>query len=168
MLISPPPLEPFLGKNMGQICPFTFGKKNKENHCAHFVGHAMGYESFAVTCKNQASVDKRAPDKGVVIRVDEIFNISPNTGPWNERPARLSSCLIFATVSRNIASSGGRLVMKQDQNKHIGIFVNGAVWHYGNTQDKVVRDHEMLFVNKFEHEYRRAGKVQFFYGQFLK
>lgn len=169
MLPAPPPLAPYLGKTMGQICPFSIGKINTQNHCAHFVGHVMEYEAFAETCKNYTAADKQIPGKGAVIRVDDIFNSSPEKGSWNQRPLRLTSCLIFATISSNINRSGQQLTMLKSPRKHIGIFANGVVWHYSNTQDKVVNDQELMFVKKFQHAYLTAGRtVEFFYGRFLK
>jgi hypothetical protein len=40
------PLESWIGAAIAEICPFEYGKKgglgDGENHCAHFVGHAVG------------------------------------------------------------------------------------------------------------------------------
>jgi hypothetical protein len=40
------PLESWVGAPIGEICPFEYGAKGGagagENHCAHFVGHALG------------------------------------------------------------------------------------------------------------------------------
>ena len=129
----------------------------------------MEYENFTYTCKNRTVADKQVAGKGSVIRVDDIFNISPETGLWAKRPLALSSCLIFVTVSGNIDQSGPRLKMRNSAKKHIGFFRDGFVWHYGNSQDKVVKDDQALFVRKFGHAYLTAGQtVEFFYGRFLK
>lgn len=168
MLTSPPSLQAYLGKNMAQLCPFSIGKDNTRNHCAHFVSHVMKYEDFAITCQNQASIDKQASGKGVAICVDDIFNIAPERGPWDKRPPGLISCLIFVTVSNNMSTIGHLLKMKDGPSKHIGFFIDGVVWHYSNGQDKVVKEHEILFIKKFRTEYLRHGQPEFFYGRFLK
>jgi len=169
MLAQSPSLTGYLGKKIDQICPFSLGKKSSENHCAHFVSHVMEYDGFAVTCKNQTAADKQMADKGAAIRVDDIFNVVPEVGPWTERPPGLTSCLIFATISGNMSRSGHRPKMKDGKKKHIGIFFDGAVWHYSNTRDGVVKDQEKLFITKFKHAYITAGQtVEFFYGRFLK
>lgn len=169
MLTKPPSLTEYLGKKIDQICPFSLGKKSSENHCAHFVSHAMEYDGFATTCKNQTTADKQMVGKAAAIRVDDIFNVAPEVGPWSGRPLGLTSCLIFVTISGNMSSSGHRPKMKDGKKKHIGIFLDGVVWHYSNTRDGVVKDQEKQFVTKFKHAYITAGqKVEFFYGRFLK
>lgn len=166
MLTSPPTLTEYLGKKIDQICPFSLGKDSSQNHCAHFVSHVMEYDDFAVTCKNQTNADKLLSGKGAAIRVDEIFNVVPESGPWTARPLSLRSCLIFATNSGNIKQNGE---MNNGKKKHIGIFLDGVVWHYSNTRDGVAKDQEKLFITKFKHAYITAGQtVEFFYGRFLK
>ena len=95
MLTSPPSLTEYLGKKIDQICPFSLGKDNSANHCAHFVSHVMEYDGFAVTCKNKTSADKQMVGKGAAIRVDNIFNVAPEVRPWADRPLGLRSSLIF-------------------------------------------------------------------------
>lgn len=167
MLATPPPLNGFLGKTMSQICPFSIGKNKAQNHCAHFVSHVMQYD-VAETCKNFTLADKQAPGVGATLRVDRIFNASTSVGAWNSRPPTFRTGLIFVTISGNVRRSGPRYMLGDNPKKHIGIFVNGVVWHYGNSQDKVFADPEILFINKFTHAYRTAGQsVEFFYGAFL-
>lgn len=169
MLTSPPSLTDYLGKKIDKICPFSPGKDHSRNHCAHFVSHIMGYEFADTTCKNLTIADKQMAGKGVAIRVDDIFNVAPDVGPWTERPPGLTSCLIIATISSNVSRSGHRLKMGNKESKHIGIFIDGIVWHYSNIQDKVVKDQEIIFIKKFQHAYITAGQtVEFFYGRFLK
>lgn len=169
MLTSPPALTDYLGKKIDQICPFSLGKKSSENHCAHFVSHVMEYDGFAVTCKNQTSADKQMAGKGAAIRVDNIFNVAPEVRPWADRPLGLRSCLIFVTISGNVRKCGHVLSMDEHPLKHVGIFLDGVVWHYSNSRAGVAKDQEKLFINKFKHAYITAGQtVEFFYGRFLK
>ena len=129
----------------------------------------MEYDGFAVTCKNQTSADKLLDGKGAAIRVDNIFNVAAEVGPWTDRPLGLSSCLIFATISGNMRKCGHVLSMDDHQKKHVGIFLDGIVWHYSNTRDGVAKDQEKVFITKFKHNYITAGQtVVFYYGRFLK
>ena len=168
MLTSPPALTDYLGKKIDQICPFSIGKNSSENHCAHFVSHVMEYE-FAETCKNYTLADKQAAGKGAAIRVNNIFNVAPGVGPWTDRPLGLTSCLIFVTISGNMTKGAKQPEMKNGTKKHIGIFIDGVVWHYNNSRAGVAKDQEKIFITKFEHNYITAGNtVEFFYGRFLK
>lgn len=129
------------------------------------------YDDFEATCKNQTPADKLLPGKSVAIRVDDIFNIVPEYGRWTDKTLYLTSCLIFATNSGNMNPGGHRLKMKNAPSKHIGIFIDGVVWHYSNTRDGVVKESVTIFINKFKHTpfYIKAGQtVDFFYGRFLK
>ncbi len=161
------PLKPLLGKNIGDICSFSIGKDNSKNHCAHFVGHVMGYE-FAETCKNFTFKDRQASGKGATIRVEKIFNSCTERGPWTDRPAHLASCLIFVTISSNVTHVGNEVAMRTAPQKHVGIFSGGLVWNYSNTQKKVVAESELIFIDKFTRVYAIPGQtVEFYYGSFL-
>ena len=46
---------------------------------------------------------------------------------------------------------GHVLSMNNHKSKHIGIFLDGVVWHYSNTRDGVAKDQEKLFITKFKH-----------------
>jgi hypothetical protein len=168
MSIEIAPLEPFLGKNISEICLFSIGKDDSKNHCAHFVSHVMGYE-FAETCKNFTFEDKQGSGKGATLRVEKIFNSCVERGPWAERPAHLRSCLVFVTVSSNIVPLGNQVEMRNNPQKHVGILANGRVWNYSNSQKKVVADPESIFLDRFKRVYHTSGQVvQFFYGSFLR
>lgn len=146
----------------------SLGKKLTENHCAHFVSHVMEYDGFAETCKNYTLADKQAAGRGAAIRVNDIFNITPDFGRWADKPLYLTSCLIFATNSGNMEWGDCRRIMKNGKKKHIGIFIDGGVWHYSK-KNQVEKDPEILFIDKFTRAYMTAGQtVDFFYGRFLK
>lgn len=166
MLAKPPALTGYLGKKISEICSRSIVTDPKANHCAHFVSHVMEYDSFPNTCKNQSTADKLLPGKGAAIRVNEIFDVA-DTGPWSSRPLALTSCLIFVTHSGNLKKSGG---MKDSPYKHIGIVVDGVVWHCGFNH-VVAKNSIKPFITMFSlaHGYVQAGQtVEFFYGRFLK
>jgi hypothetical protein len=71
-----PNMEPFLGKNINQICGNGLHDP-KLNHCAHFVSHAVGL-AFPFNCR-QLVGGKREPAN---IRVHEVFAMCPLVGIW--------------------------------------------------------------------------------------
>lgn len=167
MIKTSVPLADAVGKHISHFCSFSLGKENDKNHCAHLVSHLLGYE-FAATCKNRTWDEKQEPQKGASIRVNEIFEKSGDTGQWADRPPHLCACLIFVTRASNMSTAGHRLKMGSDEVKHVGIFINGMVWHYSNGSDAVVADTEQSFMAKFNSAYRRSGDpVEYFYGAFL-
>src|SRR5262245_18176795 len=92
-MITLPQLNGYLGKPISQICPNGFANDN-DNHCAHFVAHAMGYK-FGVTCLTMVHAQPGAV--GATIKVQQIFPQCPAVGTWASRPKTLLSCLAFIT-----------------------------------------------------------------------
>jgi len=157
-----------LGKGIGQLCPFTLGKNNSQNHCAHYVSHMMGYEFSGPTCKNFTWADKQGPAKGATIRVDDIFKKCTKIDLLSAKPAAVIECLIFVTLASNIRKVGNNYVMGNQPKKHIGILNQGKVWNYSNTHNKVVSDLQANFVTKFTNAYKTTGTtVEFYYGALI-
>jgi hypothetical protein len=167
MFSNPPNLVNYNGKNISEICPFSIGKDNGTNHCAHFVSHMMDYD-FLNTCKNYTLLDKTVSGSGANIRVNELFNRCTTKREWDAKPDELKSCLMFVTVASNVTQLGTGLFMKDGPAKHVGIFMNDTVWNYSNSHDKVVADDLALFKRKFSGSYRKFGLVSFYYGEFIK
>jgi hypothetical protein len=168
MFTTPPNLVNFNGKHISAICPFSIGKDDSQNHCAHFVSHAMGYD-FSTTCKNFTFDDKQADGAAANIRVNELFNRCSAKGEWDTKSDDLKSCLIFVTRSGNMEKLETGLVMKRSRKKHVGIFVSGTVWNYSNAHEKVVADDLLTFKKKFSASYRTPGDVvSFYYAEFMK
>ncbi|MFN3416383.1 MAG: hypothetical protein ACK4ZD_08730 [Caldimonas sp.] len=164
MLHTTVPLADAVGKHISHFCAFDLGKNDGANHCAHLVSHLMGYE-FDATCKNASLAEKQRPEKGACIRVDEIFNRLRETGPWDERPAHLQTCLIFVCRRSNMRHLDHRPRMESSAAKHIGIHLADTVWHYSNRSDQVVSDRVADFRTKFRRQYQLAGDpVEFYYG----
>lgn len=146
-------LEKFDGLDIKDICTTGFNSPGL-NHCAHFVSHALNL-GFGMLCGNMSWETK---GQGVCIRVDEIFNRCKVVGAWDDRPLCLAPCLAFVTPSMNV--SGSR--MGNSPKKHIGIFVDGKIWHYSNGADKVIADSPERFLIKFKGLY--GAKTQLYYG----
>lgn len=156
------------GKNISELCPFSIAEDSRQNHCAHYVSHMMGYELPGATCKNFTWDDRQRPESGATLRVDDVFKSSPETGQWADKPITLKECLIFVTLASNMSNIGGKLQMGNHPRKHIGILTNGEVWHYSNTNNRVVSHSLEHFKSTFRSVYATSGTtVEFYYGKFL-
>jgi hypothetical protein len=130
-MITAQQLDGYLGKSIGAICQNGY-TSNAENHCAHFVAHVLGYK-FGVTCKMMGNGKGPAAN----LRVQEIFPKCPSVGVWSLRPTPLMVCLAFITKASNVNLNAKTMV--NVPRKHIGIYVNGFIYHYSNKTDQVVR-----------------------------
>lgn len=128
----------------------------------------MSYEFHGPTCKNFAWADKQKSAKGATIRVDDIFKKCTTTGVLSSKPAALTECLIFVTLASNVKKVGAIYAMGNNPKKHIGILSHGKIWHYSNTNNKVVSDLQTSFISKFSNAYKTDGTtVEFYYGNFI-
>lgn len=129
-------LDEYVGLSIEKICPLKFGTNGDDhNHCAHFVGHVLKLNSSVasgLTCAGMVWAGKKNPTAGALIRVDDIFNGCVNI----DEPNPLG-CLAYYTLPGNIKADGTMGSMRQ---KHVGICIEGYVYNYGNTNDKVRKD----------------------------
>jgi hypothetical protein len=130
-MITQQQLDGYLGKAIGEICPNAYAS-TADNHCAHFVAHALGYK-FGVTCQMMGN----GKGVGATLRVQELFPKCPSVGVWSLRPAALTTCLVFITRAANVNLAGK--VMANVPRKHVGILFGGFIWHYSNSQQQVVK-----------------------------
>ena len=130
-MITQTQLTGYLGKSIGEICQNGYTSR-ADNHCAHFVAHVLGYH-FGVTCQMMG----QGHGPAATLRVQELFPKCRSVGLWSLRPASLKTCLVFITRAGNVNLSAR--VMANVPRKHVGIFADGFVWHYSNSQQKVVR-----------------------------
>ena len=72
-------LDGFKDMNIKDICSCEF-RNDADNHCAHFVSHAMGF-AFGYTCKSMTGKGKM----GASIRVHEVFAMCGAVGAWVDR-----------------------------------------------------------------------------------
>lgn len=142
-----------VGKDIKDICPNKFHNP-AENHCAHFAAH-MCDMVFSYNCRDYRGGSK----PGANIRVHEVFAQCPKVGKWADADADKTQ-LIFVTLENNVDLANRRMV--NIPQKHIGIFHQGKVYHYGNTADKVVTDTPASFYAKFQQIY--SGHQGLFYG----
>jgi hypothetical protein len=152
-MITRAQLNAFVGKNISEICSLGYANPN-DNHCAHFVCHALNYQ-FGFTCRNMIG----GSGTGASIRVQEVFARSGRVGTWASRPANLTSCLIFITRPSNV-----NLANKTMQNvprKHVGIFLSDSIWHYSNSRHHVVNQTSQQFSGHYP-----TPDNAMFYGEF--
>ena len=130
-MITQQQLNAFLGKTISQICANGYVNAS-DNHCAHFVSHALGYQ-FGATCRMMGSGKGPAAN----LRVQELFARCLSVGAWDARQVSLSSCLVFITRASNVNLAGK--VMSNVPRKHVGVYFTGMIWHYSNSQQRVVK-----------------------------
>lgn len=140
------------GKNISSICTNGFTGAS-ENHCAHFVSHVLSL-TFGYTCQSQTGKDGNAAN----LRVHEVFARCPAVGKWSDL-GTLTKCLAFTTYSSSV--NLGAKTMANRPKKHIGIYCDGNIWHYSNTQDKVVKQTPEEFAKHYH-----GDEFVVFYGTF--
>jgi len=140
-MITGAQLLAYLGKNISEICKLGYDNPH-DNHCAHFVCHALGYQ-FGFTCREM----KNGNGTPANVRVQEVFSHCPTVGSWASRPAGLSTCLVFITKASNVNLANK--VMHNVPRKHVGIFSHGTIYHYSNSQHRVVQQTPSQFATHY-------------------
>jgi hypothetical protein len=151
-------LESYLGKNISQICNTSYASPS-DNHCAHFVCHVLGIQ-FGLVCGSMMS--RKTRGQGATIRVNELYNDLDHTGPWANRPTEIQGLLVFVLRAAHMRTN----VMPAVPQKHVGIWFRDYVYHYSNTQDKVVKeDSSDAFLTRFQNAYS-GNDISLYYGRF--
>ena len=140
-MLTPHQLDRYLGKPIGEICQNGYASVH-DNHCAHFVAHVLGYH-FGVTCQTMGN----GKGPGATLRVQDLFPRCHSLGAWSLRPASLKSCLVFITRASNVNLPARS--MANVPRKHVGIFLDGLIWHYSNSQQRVVKQLPAQFANHY-------------------
>lgn len=152
------------GKTIGEICPNGFtGTGTGKNHCAHFVSHVLGFETGA-TCRLMVP---NAAAAGATLRVNELYLTCANRGFWKHRPPALVTCLAFLVLQHKGARNQWHSVVHRDGRsfppvrfKHVGIHVDGWVWHYNNSAKQVVAQ----TIGDFSKRYASRGPADVLFG----
>lgn len=153
-LITSTELDKFLGKHIKDICDCEYAN-DAHNHCAHFVSHVMGYK-FGFTCKGMTGKGKGS---GANIRVHEVFSKCKEVGEWDSATKPPGDCLAFVTGKSNVNLASK--TMTNVPRKHIGIFCGNMIYHYSNSQRKVVK----VTPAQFAHHYS-GNDIKVYYGTF--
>jgi hypothetical protein len=141
-----------LNKSILDFCKNKF-TGDDENHCAHFVCHVLEIDS-GFDCKTHMNGN----NPGASIRVHELFSECPDVGEWENAPQGIK--IIFVTDRSNVDLNFH--TMRNVPKKHVGIFSDGLVYHYSNTQDIVVRQSPEDFFLRFKKIY--GGEQGLYYG----
>jgi hypothetical protein len=130
-MITQQQLDGYLGKPISEMCRNGFVSA-ADDHGAHFVAHVLACAS-GITCQTMS----HGKHPGVSIRVQEMFRRCRSVGVWALRPAALTSCFVFITNASSVHLA--TKVMNKVPRQHVGIYFGGFVWHYSNSQQKVVK-----------------------------
>lgn len=146
-------LEETVGKTIADFCGCGFTGADI-NHCAHFVSHVRKLQ-FGMTCLKLTGEGK----EGANVRVQEVFPQCPKVG-WLDYWSRSGEVLVFVTDKENVDLKNK--TMRNVPKKHIGIYDGSHIYHYGNTQDKVVKQTIAQFKTYFQGAY--GGDLGFYFG----
>ena len=149
-MITDHQLARYVGKSIAEICPNGYAA-GAEDHSAHFVSHVLGFQ-FGATCQMKGN----AMGAAATVRVQDLFAKCRSVGVWSLRPATLRAGLVFITRAAGVNLSAK--VMANVPRKHVGIFADGAIWHYSNSQQRVVR----LTPAQFATHYAAPDNAMFF------
>jgi hypothetical protein len=140
----------YVGQRMGDICNNHYDTP-AENHCAHFVSHALGISTGLLCGSLTANVAAR--NTGATVRCNELFNNLPVRGAWASRPLNRMPLLVFVTFTQNVAGN----LMGMMPSKHVGIVFAQNVYNFSNT-NHIVRFDESpeKFFNRMSDTYKRA------------
>jgi len=97
----------------------------------------MNVATGTISCRGMVTTDAKGRI-GVCIRVHELFAACPEVGLYDEMPAVKSTAGVFVFVTAKSAVNLTTKTMTNIPKKHVGIALNGNIWHYSNTKDKVV------------------------------
>jgi hypothetical protein len=131
-------LDSYLGRHISEVCPNGYAD-DANNHCAHFVNHVLGL-SFGVTCHRQ---------DGANLRVHETFDQSPNTRELNETPVSIEALIFISAPQNFIRRPDGAASLSNVPRKHIGLFLDGVVWHYSNSRRQVIKQILAEFIRHY-------------------
>jgi hypothetical protein len=149
-VITQQQLDSYLGKPIGAICPNGYAT-NADHHSAHFLSHVLGYD-FGVTCQMMGG----GRVAGATIRVQDLLSRCKSAGVWSLRPAAYSPCLVFITRASNV-----NLVAKSmlhGPRRHVGIYMNGFIWHYSSTRQQVIKE----IPSQFKRYYPSSDNAMFY------
>lgn len=136
------------GQHIKSICDGGYVDAG-DNHCAHFLGHFFGY-GFGFTCKGMTG-----KGTGAVIRVHELFARCPEVGKFADFKG--TSCLVFVTDQGNVHLK--KKVIDNVPQKHVGVYLNGTIWHYSNKNQQVITQTPAEF-----NQHYPGKSIALFYG----
>lgn len=146
-------LEAALGRNISAICPNGFHDA-AQNHCAHFVSHMLDVDA-PFNCRQYVG----GSQPGANIRVHELFALCPKVGKKADMDLSRTQ-IVFVTLAANVDVATKTMV--NIPQKHVGIYCDGMVYNYSNTEDRVVKLSLADFETRFQNAY--SGHQGIFFG----
>jgi hypothetical protein len=160
-------LASFEGKGPGDFCTTGLNTPG-QNHCAHFVCHAIGLKVGRPLCGDMKYSTRHT---GVTMRVNDVFNYCTVEGFFEADgviPAAMqgkNAFFVIATIKSNLEDRGGSIFMMDNPHKHIGIWLADSVWNFSNGQHLVVRDEPGVFFKKMRRAYGEHTTFVYAYRQ---
>ena len=160
-------LDQYFGKGPDFFCDTGLTTAN-QNHCAHFVCHALNLRVGRPLCGDLKYATR---GRGVTMRVNDVFNYCTVKGSFgNDRKipppmAGFAAFFVVATLTDNITAAGDQITMHDNPHKHVGIYLKGEVWNFSNSHHQVVRDKLHAFFSRMHHAYGTHTTFLYAYRQ---
>ena len=138
-MITVSQLNSWLGKSIGEICLNGY-TRSSDNHCAHFVCHALSL-SFGYDCKKATG----KKNFGANLRVHELFDRCSNREAIKTTSSGFKG-IVFVSASDNFVTRKGITSLENVPKKHVGIIIDGLVWHYSNSRGLVIQQSLSEFI----------------------
>ena len=139
-------LNSFVGKGMSEICPSSYADTSN-NHCAHFVGHALDI-TVGLTCHGMTTKKKRKGERAS-LRVHEIFAACATVAEFDSKTMSNYKGLMFVSGTSNFRTKHGKTELRNVPKKHIGVLLNGTIWHYSNSRNRVITQTPEQFIKHY-------------------
>ncbi len=140
-------LDSYLGRHISDVCLNKFDGDGR-NHCAHFVSHVLQICS-GKTCHKMVHKSHRIMAGGTIL-VSDLFDITPNVHEL------ISSCaigqgLIYVSAPESFQKIGSNTYrIKTVKKRHVGILLNGKIFHYKNSENRVVSENVFDFIRHYK------------------
>ena len=142
-------LATYRHSHISDICLNQFDGNNR-NHCAHFVGHVLQL-SHGKTCHRMVHRSHRVMGGGSIL-VSDLFDITPNVRELLSSPTT-GQGLIYVSAPGSFEQIGSDSYrIKTVRKRHVGMFLDGAVWHYKNSQNRVISQPIADFLNHYRRQ----------------
>lgn len=142
-------LNSYLNRHISEVCGNGYDD-NDDNHCAHFVNHVLN-TAFGVTCRSLVASSARHAT-GANVRVHETFAACPNPRELLECPESIEALIFISATHNFVRHKDGSVTLNNVPKKHIGLFLDGVVWHYSNSRHKVITQTLDLFIHHYPHQ----------------
>ncbi|WP_019668332.1 hypothetical protein [Eudoraea adriatica] len=140
-------LYSYNGKHISDICLNKFDG-DTHNHCAHFVSHVLQI-GHGKTCHRMVHKSHQVMAGGSIL-VSDLFDITPNIRELISSQ-KIGQGLIYVSAPGSFSQIGSNSYrIKTVRKRHVGIFLNGKVWHYKNSKNKVISEPIFEFIRHYK------------------